>query len=365
MIIRRMPALLLALSPLWVSTSIFAEENVQGDPVSEIEVKLENKEAEMSTMAAEFNSEAERLQQLQSDRAKLKRTEEELNAKQNRTKSALDKQYNRLLDDPDIDLVSFQKAYQDVWGEVKDNQSALLENQQAITESEMRLSQVKQKQARLTSELSYLQEQKVEARVKRISAELRESDVLETSYKTTCSSTMTLGECASQGQYLTKQKAVKAFKAKLMERLTESNLAKQNAKGVQLNVHIQESQLIRSGFEGNNSYFTQMQSQLQARPEASAACKLLNVSTRYCLKDSEEEKTAKKDKNWVNVTVRSDQYDDSVVINGINYGSTPVEVVLPRGQHQVTVSKNGFQTYNRVITVNANDTVWVKLRPNG
>jgi hypothetical protein len=108
-----------------------------------------------------------------------------------------------------------------------------------------------------------------------------------------------------------------------------------------------------------------MQSQLQARPEASAACKLLNVSTRYCLKGSEEAKTTKKDKNWVNVTVRSDQYDDSVVINGINYGSTPVEVVLPRGQHQVTVSKNGFQTYNRVITVNANDTVWVKLRPNG
>jgi DNA repair exonuclease SbcCD ATPase subunit len=365
MIIRRIPALLLALSPLWVSTSIFAEENIQGDPVSEIEVKLENKEAEMGTMAAEFNSEADSLQQLQNEKSKLKRSEQELNAKRNRTKSALDKQYNRLLDDPDIDLVSFQKAYQDAWSEVKENQSALLENQQAITESEMRLSQIKQKQARLNSELSYLQEQKVEARVKRIAAELRESDVLETSYKTTCSSTMTLGECTSQGQYLTKQKAVKAFKAKLMDRLTESNLAKQNSKGVQLNVHVQESQIIRSGFEGNNSYFTQMQSQLQARPEASAACKLLNVSTRYCLKGSEEAKTTKKDKNWVNVTVRSDQYDDSVVINGINYGSTPVEVVLPRGQHQVTVSKNGFQTYNRVITVNANDTVWVKLRPNG
>ncbi|AIW16763.1 PEGA domain-containing protein [Vibrio tubiashii] len=365
MIIRRIPALLLALSPLWVSTSIFADENVQADPVAEIESKLENKEAEMGTMATEFDSEAERLQQLQNDKSKLKRSEQELNAKRNRTKSALDKQYNRLLDDPDIDLVSFQKAYQDAWSEVKENQSSLLENQQAITESEMRLSQIKQKQARLNSELSYLQEQKVEARVKRIAAELRESDVLETSFKTTCSSTMTLGECTSQGQYLTKQKAVKAFKAKLMDRLTESNLAKQNAKGVQLNVHVQESQIIRSGFEGNNSYFTQMQSQLQARPEASAACKLLNVSSRYCLKGEQAAKTKKNDKNWVNITVRSDQYDDAVVINGINYGSTPVEVVLPRGQHQVTVSKSGYETYNREISVNANDTVWVKLRPSG
>ncbi|HDV5411123.1 TPA: PEGA domain-containing protein, partial [Vibrio cholerae] len=24
----------------------------------------------------------------------------------------------------------------------------------------------------------------------------------------------------------------------------------------------------------------------------------------------------------------------------------------------------GYETYNRVITVNGNDTVWVKLRPN-
>ena len=365
MIIRGIPALLLALSPFWVSTSIFAEENVQGDPVSEIENRLENKQTEMNSMAKEFDSEADRLQELQNEKNKLKRSEEELNAKRNRTKSALDKQYNLLLHDPDIDLVSFQKAYQDAWSEVKGNQSALLENQQAITESEMRLSQVKQKQARLTSELSYMKEQKIEARVKRLAAELRESDVLETSYKTTCSSTMTLGECTSQGHYLTKQKAVKTFKAKLMDRLTESNIAKQNSKGVQLNVHVQESQIINSGFEGNNSYFTTMQSQLQARPEASAACKLLNVSTRYCLKGTQEKQVKKSDKNWVNVTVRSDQYDDSVVINGINYGSTPVEVVLPRGQHQVTVSKNGFETYNRVIRVTNNDTVWVKLRPSG
>ncbi len=60
----------------------------------------------------------------------------------------------------------------------------------------------------------------------------------------------------------------------------------------------------------------------------------------------------------------SDQYNDSVTINGINYGSTPVEIVLPAGRHQVTVAKDGYETYNRVITVNGNDTVWVKLRPN-
>lgn len=361
MITRRIPALLLALSPLWLSTTVSAEE-ASADPVAGIDIKLNIKQTEMSTIATEYDSEAQRFQQLQNENAKFKRDEQELNAKRNRAKSALDKQYSRLLEDPEIDLLSFQQAYQNAWASVKENQSTLLESQQAITESEIRLSQIKQKQARLSSEFSYLEEQKVEARVKRLAAELRESDVKQTSFKTTCSATMTLGECTSQGQYLTKQKAVKAFKVQLMDSLTESTLAKQNAKGVQLNVHVQDSQIVRAGFEGNNSYFTEMQAQLQAKPEATAACKLLNVSSRYCLKDDSNTQTKQQDKNWVSMTVRSDQYNDDVVINGVDYGSTPVEVLLPRGLHKVTVSKNGYQTYNRDVTISQNDTVWVKLR---
>lgn len=361
MITRRIPALLLALSPFWLSTSM-AAENSSADPVTVIDEKLGNKQVELQANAEEFDSETQRFQQLQNDHAKLKRDEQDLNAKRNRAKSALDKQYSRLLEDPEIDLVSLQKEYQDSWNAVKGNQSELLENQQLVTESEVRLSQIKQKQARLKSEFAYLEEQKVEARVKRLAAELSESDVVQTSFKTTCSATMTLGECTSQGQQLTKQKAVKAFKTALMDRLTESTLAKQNASGVQLNVHVQESQLIRTGFEGNNSYFTELQAQLQAKPEATAACKLLNVSTRYCLKSDTYAQQKQQDKNWVAVTVRSDQYNDNVVINGVKYGSTPVEIMLPRGLHQVTVSKDGYQTYNRKVTINHNDTVWVKLR---
>lgn len=175
---------------------------------------------------------------------------------------------------------------------------------------------------------------------------------------------MTLGECSNQGKYLTKQKAVNTFKSKLLGDLTESGLAKQNLQGVQLNIHVQDSQIIKSGFSGNDGYFTQMQAQLQAKPEATASCKLLGVSTRYCLKGASQTKKTKIDKKWANVMVRSDQYNDSVTINGVKYGSTPVEIVLPAGKHQVTVSKSGYETYNRTILVSGNDTVWVKLLPN-
>ena len=364
MIKHRLPALLLALSPVWVSASVYADEVTQVDPVTAIDEKISTKQNEIDAIASEFDTESSTLQQLKNDQARLKRDGDELDAKRNRAKSALDKQYSRLLEDPETDLVTFQKQYQDAWAAVKQNQSEQLTNQQTIAESEMRLSQLKQKQARLKTEYTNLEESKIEARVKRLEAELRESAVVETSYKTTCSTTMTLGECSSQGLHLTKQKAVKTFRAQLLDSLSESVIAKQNLSGVELNIHVQDSQIQRAGFEGNSEYFTQMQAQLQAKPEAVAACKMLNVSSRYCLQGAAESKSSKQDKAWANVTVRSDQYNDSVTINGINYGSTPVEIVLPAGRHQVTVSKDGFESYNRVITVNGNDTVWVKLSPN-
>lgn len=361
---RRILAILFALTPYWASTSTFAEESAPSDPVAAIESKIKQKQSELDAVSNEFNEESEQLQQLQIDKNKLLRAEQEQISKRDRAKIALDSQYTQLLEDPELDLTSYQESYRQSWTTVKETQKALLENKHAIAENEMRITTAKQKQARLKSEHSYLKEQKVAARVKRLEQELRNSSVLETSYTTTCSAEMTLGECATQGQYLTKQKAVKLFKSQLLDGVTESNLAKQQAKHVQLNVVVQESQVIRSSFEGTNQYFTQIQAQLRANPDKATACKLLDVANRYCVQDVKAQ-SKKVEKNWVNVTVRSNQYDDSVTINGISYGSTPVEVVLPKGQHQVTVSKNGFQSYNRIITINSNDTVWVKLHPNG
>ncbi|MCW1891313.1 hypothetical protein OK016_27700 [Vibrio chagasii] len=66
---------------------------------------------------------------------------------------------------------------------------------------------------------------------------------------------------------------VQTFKSQLLEQLTESTLAKQNPG--------RSAEHPRSGqpanqerFSGNNSYFMQMQAQLQAKPEAVAAHKI-------------------------------------------------------------------------------------------
>ncbi|MDA9556538.1 PEGA domain-containing protein [Vibrio sp.] len=360
----KIPTLLLVTCPIWISSIVQAQEVAQSDPVLVINEKIQIKDSEISVINNDYESQKSALQQLKNEKVVLERDHKELNTKRNRAKTALDKQFNRLLEDPDTDIAAFQKRYQETWAAVKQNKAEQLAQAQEIKESERRLSQIKQKRDRLRTEQGNLQEQKVEARVKRLSAELQESSVVESKYKTTCSMSMTLNECASQGKHLTRQRAVNQFREALLETLTESVLAKRHLKDVQLNIHVQDSQIVNSAFQGQNQYYTQLQAQIKAKPEATAACKLLNVSTRYCLSRPTASKPTKKEtKQWANVTVRSDQYDDAVTINGIDYGSTPVEVVLPSGTHQVTVTKDGYESYNRTVTVRGNDTVWVRLQP--
>ena len=52
-------------------------------------------------------------------------------------------------------------------------------------------------------------------------------------------------------------------------------------------------------------------------------------------------------KRWINVKIRSNRFDDKVTINGVSYGSTPVEIMLPAGQHQLMVEKPGYRPYSR------------------
>ncbi|MBY8281424.1 SUMF1/EgtB/PvdO family nonheme iron enzyme [Vibrio fluvialis] len=359
----RLPALLLALSPIWVSASVYADEVTQVDPVTAIDEKISTKQSEIDSIASEYDAEGSKLQQLKNEQSRLQRESDELDAKRNRAKSALDKQYSRLLEDPDTDLVTFQKKYQESWSAVKENQSEALTNDQAITESEMRLSQIKQKQARLKTEFANLEESKIEARVKRLDAELRESDVLETSYKTACSTTMTLGECSSQGQHLTKQKAVKQFQAWLIDETSEAAVVKQHLADVSLNIHVLKHTTTDSGFYDGSKFKTVIDTQLDARPAENTPCKLLNVDSQYCFAPGENAQTSKqKEVAWVNLAIRSNQYNDKVSVDGVSYGSTPVEIMLPVGNHMITVEKEGYRSFHQELSINSDHTLRAVLR---
>ncbi|CZF87063.1 SUMF1/EgtB/PvdO family nonheme iron enzyme [Grimontia marina] len=363
----RIAALVFALSPILLSSQSLANEaNVAThDPVVALEQKLADKRSEISVHAENLQTQRDKLDALLSERATLANKAIELEKKRNLAQERLDEQFRRLLENPDTDLTQYKDDYQATWSAVKDNQSSALINDQAIAEQQRVVEGENRQKQLLVSALENLQESKKEARVKRLRQELTFADTIEVVHTITCSESMTLGACANQGKTLTMQKAVNSFQSQVLDNVTESTTAKLNANRVSFNIHVMNSNVVDSGFSGNNRYITRMQAEMRSTPDENAACELLDFAERYCVENSfTAAKAAPKQqaKRWVNVKIRSNRYEDSVTINGVTYGSTPVEIMLPAGQHQLTVEKPGFEPYSRQMYMSKDSVVWANLR---
>ncbi len=238
-------------------------------------------------------------------------------------------------------------------------------NDQAISEQQRIVEGENRQKQLLVSTLENLQEAKKEARVKRLRQELTFADTIEVVHTITCSESMTLAACANQGKTLTMQKAVNTFQSQVLDNVTESTTAKLNANRVSFNIHVMNSNVVDSGFSGTNRYITRMQAEMRSQPDENAACKLLDFAERYCVEEpftTAKQATKQQAKRWVNVKIRSNRYEDNVTINGVTYGSTPVEIMLPAGQHQLTVEKPGFEAYSRQMYMNKDSEIWANLR---
>ncbi len=61
------------------------------------------------------------------------------------------------------------------------------------------------------------------------------------------------------------------------------------------------------------------------------------------------------------LTMRSNQYDDEIWVNGQSYGSTPVTLKLRLGRYHVRVTKAGFQAYDNWLDVQRDMKVVARL----
>ncbi|WP_141677011.1 SUMF1/EgtB/PvdO family nonheme iron enzyme [Aliivibrio sp. 1S165] len=365
-----LPALALLLSPALFTSVALANTDTQStalavDSVASIDAKLTNKRSEVKQLEGTVTNNQNQLRDLRNQNDALDKKADQLDDKRKLAQRNLDEQYNRMISDPDLDITPFQKQYQDSWKEVKENQAATLVIQQDIQEQTRVLKESSTKKQRSLDELEILGESRQEARVLRLQEELAAQDTLDVVHTITCKMSMTLEACASQGKTLSMQKAVNNFQQQLINGFTEMDTVKQHVDNVSLNIHVLDNAIIDSGFNGNNRYTTKLQASLRARPNSTAACQLLGLENRYCIEQSTNQASndkIKKEKKWVGITIRSNRHGDNVTVNGVNYGNTPVDVMLPAGQHQVTVEKSGFEPYSRQMTLAKDMTVWAELK---
>ncbi|MCK6264339.1 SUMF1/EgtB/PvdO family nonheme iron enzyme [Vibrio sp. ZSDE26] len=361
---RGLPALLLALAPGLVATSTIAEDVPTS--VIAIDDAIFTKHSELSSAKKDRDNQQQTLNEHEEKLSGYNKAAKKLDRSLSKSKSNLERDYSRMIDEPDLDLSSSQTQYQEAWAGVKQNQVLRLEAEQELEEQQATLAKKQAEVTRIEENIASLEDSKLRARAERLKHELRQSGSQKVSFTNVCSTSMTIAQCDKQTVDLALQKSVNQFQAALIDETTEENLIKQNLDKVSLNIHVLRHQIVESGFYDGKRYRAIMDVQLDARPTEVTACTLLDLDSQYCFAPGQynESQVKQKETAWVTLIIRSNQHNDRVAVNGVSYGSTPVEIMLPVGAHMVSVAKEGYRSFNQELKIDSDHQLRAVLREN-
>ncbi|MGR5387422.1 SUMF1/EgtB/PvdO family nonheme iron enzyme [Vibrio crassostreae] len=349
-----LPTLLFALAPCLMTPAVFAEATPPAiaSSVTDIESSLFEKHADLTAVKkklADKQNEVDNQTQQMARLAKLSAQAEQTLAK---AKASLEQDYTRMIDEPDFDISPAQIQFQDAWKTVKESKLTISGSEQKQQGLVMELEAIQAEKAAVQASIANLNQDKLRARAERLRNEITQTEEQTVSFTNRCSSDMTLAQCSDQTVTLALQKAVKQFQHSLVDNATESNTVKEHLASASLNIHVLQHKVKSSGFSEDNRYRAVIAANLEARPDKNTPCRLLGIQSSNCFTQSEQQTNdQQKEVAWVNLVVRSNQYNDNVSINGVNYGSTPVEVMLPTGQHMVTIEKEGYLSFHQELKI--------------
>ncbi len=359
----RFSTLFLALSPCLLSSYALADSPV--NTVIAIEDQLFSKHAELKNAQQTRKEQQATISQYQNELTQIQQQGKSLTEKFQAAKAQLETDYQRMIDDPSVDLAATQATYQDIWKSLKQNQNEQLNSEQKVEEAQQLLATQDAQISAIRKDIAQYDENKIRARVERLKTELMPEQQVTVSFTNRCQSDMTLAQCDTQTRDLALQKAVKTFQSLLIEQTTESKLIQANVHKAALNIHVLRHKASNSGFYDGERYRTILDVSLEARPNESASCLLLGVDKQYCFEPgyiSGQQFQNEQEIAWVTLNVRSNQYNDQVFVDGVSYGSTPVEIMLPIGQHHLVIKKEGYRTFEQNLALNSDRSFRAKLK---
>lgn len=277
-------------------------------------------------------------------------------------------QYALMVDNPMQDITTAQNNYRDVIQEQQQNKLLIADSAATLGQLEKQLSEKKIEHIRLLNKREAISEEINVSRINRLRDEMQQTKSQTVEQSVTCDLQTSFSKCISRNELLSKQKASKAYLNTLFDSVTESELVKEHKTTSSAHVKLLSHTVLNSEFSGKGDYSSTMQVTLQGVLPKNEACKLLNIETRYCAEQTSKiENTAKKTKKNDNkdalyeLTIRSNQYDDEVFIDGISYGSTKLSVMLSPGPHHIVVKKANYVDFEQNVKLKNNMMVRAKL----
>ncbi len=349
-----LPTLLFALAPCLMTPAVFAEVTPPAiaSSVTDIESSLFEKHADLTAVEKKLTDKQSEVDNQAQQTARLVKLSAQAEQTLAKAKASLEQDYTRMIDEPDFDISPAQKRFQDAWKTVKEGKLAISDSEQKQQGLVMELEAIQAEKAAAEVSIANLNQDKLRARAERLRNEITQTEEQTVSFTNRCSSDMTLAQCSDQTVTLALQKAVKQFQHSLVDNATESKTVKEHLASASLNIHVLQHKVKSSGFSEDNRYRAVIAANLETRPNKNTPCRLLGIQSSNCFSQSEQQANdQQKEVAWVNLVVRSNQYNDNVSINGVNYGSTPVEVMLPTGQHMVTIEKEGYLSFHQELKI--------------
>ena len=349
-----LPTLLFALAPSLMAPAILAEATPPAVTTSviDIESSLFEKHADLAAVEKKIADKQNQVDNQTEQVVRLTKLSEQSQQKLATAKASLEQDYSRMIDEPDFDISPAQNRFQDAWKAVKEGKLAVSDSEQKQQALMMELEAFQAEKSSIEASIADLDKGKLRARADRLRSEITKTEEKTVSFTNRCSDDMTLAQCSEQTVTLALQKAVEQFQNSVIDNATESQAAKEHLASTSLNIHVLQHKVTSSGFGAENRYQANITANLETRPDKNTPCRLLGIQSSHCFTETDQKADdQQKEVAWVNLVVRSNQYNDKVSINGVNYGSTPVEVMLPTGQHMVTIEKEGYLSFHQELKI--------------
>ncbi|WP_125558567.1 SUMF1/EgtB/PvdO family nonheme iron enzyme [Pseudoalteromonas rubra] len=393
----------LFVSATLLSLSVSAQDTAT---VTAIESERTEKQAELDNYTQVLEKHLSEETRLQAQLDLLRQRSAELDKEKNQALDAMNDIYRRLIDDPSLDISAAQSRYQQAVAEHKQNKEDIVMQLAAIASHRKDIEQIRVTKHTLVNTIAGLNDQLSTARIERLRNEFSREGTLEVDHTINCKRTETLAACEQRGQQLGLQKATKHFIDQIFANLTEQRVVepKRHLAGAQ--VQVVSSHVVGSAFSGQGNYSVNLSVTMRGDVNNSRLCSLLNLDNRYCSEYgsplalgyqasypttySDEQLTFSNElskstpvvsvatlpaspditadiapqspKNReVELTLRSNVYDDEVFINGVSYGSTKLVVNLPAGMHDIEVRKLGYEPYKANLNLRRARTLNARL----
>jgi hypothetical protein len=355
-----------------------------------LQAEIDAKTVEIGSLRRTIDDEEQSVRGLETDLGRLRSDADALEQRKGDTLTALKAQFERIVADPSLELTDARQAYRQALEALAMHRDALAAKEAQIAAGKQRIAEARSTAEGAGAELASLRAGFDRARAERLFQELNVMGEITLTNVITCERDETIAACSARGEDEARALARERFGDQLLAAVTEADLVAKQRGDEGAKPTLIDSTVNSSGFRGQGDYFVELSARLRNETSQEQACRLLGLDDAQCRGESpsgadnaavaqppeeaslppdlnpeleevpeeepEEEVATAADGQYL-LTVRSNVYYDEVFIDGVAYGSTKLDVMLPAGEHDLEVRKPGHNPYRERINLSGNRSV--------